>query len=116
MALSFVLKSPLKKRKLRGYYSSGVIRDYQGISLKSLSESKQWFSVLENQYRALEHEDDEDAFDEALLDVMQSTMSYTRAYYEKVLPAEAFCSTNRRNCELRDVPECCGSDYRFRSR
>lgn len=115
MAVS--LKSPLKKRRLREFYSSGINRDFNALSVKTLQESTDVEALIGAQIDSLaSKEDDEFVFDASLCEIMSSMVTYARTYYEQEIPPALFVSTLRKNCALVNVLDYCGEDFRFRRR
>lgn len=115
MAVS--LKNPLKKRRLREHYSSGIDRDFNGLSVKSLQECADVEALIGAQIDSLaSKEDDEFEFDASLCEITSSMVTYARAFYQKEIPPALFVSTVRKNCALVNVFDYCGEDYRFRRR
>lgn len=86
------------------------------MSVKTIEESTKFETVLQAQIGSVNDDDDVDLFDASLLHIMESTAAYVRAYYEREIPAAVLASTIRKNCELVDVFDYCGQDYRFHRR
>ena len=106
---------PLKRRRIREHYSSGLSRDFHGICVRDLRLERNFSRLLTLQIASLGTED-EDEDDDMDLMVLRTLNGYAQTYFEKVMPATLFGRTFRRNCDLTDVLEDCGTFFRFRKR
>ena len=129
------LAVPFQRRELRRYLSSGQNRDNHCISLKELRISRIWKRLALQQVRiALEDNHDDDG--EELLRAIDMLKIYCTLVFRKRRPRLAPVVRNltlenviiiskaskhvhesdHLSCSRLQVPEFCGSEYRFRTR
>ncbi len=110
------LYRPLELRGFRNRYSSEISRDFNAISVRSRMQGDVHIRILLQQLQAVRAESDGDIAQIRLRALRLSIITHMRAYYRRVMPPALFASNIRRNCELAQILDYCGTEFRFRRR
>jgi hypothetical protein len=86
------------------------MRDLHGISLREVALSKRWLKVLAAQAQVAAADPSDD---EALFVLNDMVIVYVQMVCRRAHPVPL---SVRRNIIISNIPEFCGTDYRFRSR